>query len=85
MGKGWNDLFVGTARVSEPRNEQEDAIMQMTRANVYILTSLSKMLKNGDLRLEAPKGSRITADLLDALNERLPRALEIIAGTLMEE
>lgn len=85
MGKGWGDLFVGTARVSESHNEQEDAIMQMTRANVYILASLSKMLKNGDLRLEAPKGSRITADLLDALNERLPRALEIIAGTLMEE
>lgn len=85
MGKGWDDLFIGTARVSEPRNEREDAIMRMTRANVYILASLSKMLKNGDLRLEAPKGSRITADLLDALNERLPRALEIIARMLMEE
>lgn len=59
--------------------------LQMTRANVYILASLSKMLKNGDLRLEAPNGSRVAADLLDALNERLPRALEIIARTLMEE
>lgn len=87
MGKNLDGIFIGMDSFFEPRNEQEDAIMQkaLTRANVIILATFSKMLKNGDLRLEAPKGSRITADMLDTLNEDLPRALEIIAGMLMEK
>ena len=89
MGKNLDDIFAGMD-CFEPRKAQDDPleVLKQTAINnmhIFVLLAVSRMLKNGDVRLEAPKGSRITADLLDALNERLPRALEIIAGTLMEE
>ena len=90
MGKGWNDLFVGTARVSEPRKAQDDPldVLRQTTINnthAFILLTLSRMLKNGDVRLEAPKGSLASEELAASLTRSLPATLEYIAKEFLKK
>lgn len=90
MGKNWNDLFVGTARVSEPRKAQEDPleVLKQTAINnmhIFVLLAVSRMLKDGDVRLEAPKGSMASEELIASLNENLPATLERIAKDFLKK
>ena len=90
MGKNWDDLFVGTARVSEPRKAQDDPLevlkqTTINNAHVFILLTLSRMFKDGDVRLEAPNGSMASEELIASLNENLPATLERIAKDFLKK
>ena len=43
------------------------------------------MLKNGDVRMEAPKGSTASEELIASLNENLPATLERIAKDFLKK
>lgn len=90
MGKNWNDLFVGTARVSEPRKAQDDPLdvlrqTTINNAHVFILLTLSRMFKDGDVRLEAPNGNPTAKEIAASLTQSLPTTLEYIAKTISKK
>lgn len=90
MGKNWDDLFVGTARVSEPRKAQDDPLevlrqTTINNAHVFILLTLSRMFEDGDVRLEAPNGNPTAKEIAASLTKSLPTTLEYIAKTLSKK
>lgn len=89
MGKNLDDFFAGMGSF-EPRKAQDDpleVLKQTTINNVhaFILLTFSRMLKDGDVRLEAPKGSMTSEELIASLNENLPATLERIAKGFLKK
>lgn len=89
MGKNLDDFFAGMGSF-EPRKAQDDPleVLKQTTINnmhVFVLLAVSRMLKDGDVRLEAPKGSMASEELIASLNENLPATLERIAKDFLKK
>lgn len=89
MGKNLDNIFAGMGSF-EPRKAQEDPleVLKQTAINnmhVFVLLAVSRMLKDGDVRMEAPKGSMASEELIASLNENLPAALERIAKDFLKK
>lgn len=89
MGKNLDNIFAGMGSF-EPRKAQEDPleVLKQTAINnmhIFVLLAVSRMLKNGDVRLEAPKGSTASEELIASLNENLPATLERIAKDFLKK
>lgn len=89
MGKNLDDIFAGMGSF-EPRKAQEDPleVLKQTAINnmhIFVLLAVSRMLKDGDVRLEAPKGSMASEKLIASLNENLPATLERIAKDFLKK
>lgn len=89
MGKNLDDFFAGMGSF-EPRKAQEDPleVLKQTAINnmhIFVLLAVSRMLKDGDVRLEAPKGSMAPEELIASLNENLPATLERIAKDFLKK
>lgn len=89
MGKNLDDFFAGMGSF-EPRKAQEDpleVLKQTTINNVhaFILLTVSRMLKDGDVRLKAQNGNPITEEIAASLNENLPATLERIAKDFLKK
>lgn len=89
MGKNLDDFFAGMGSF-EPRKAQDDpleVLKQTTINNVhaFILLTFSRMMKNGDVRLEAPKGSQVSEEMVASLAENLPTTLEHIAKEFLKK
>lgn len=89
MGKNLDDFFAGMGSF-EPRKAQDDpleVLKQTTINNVhaFILLTFSRMLKDGDVRLEAPKGSKAPEEMVASLTENLPTTLEHIAKEFLKK
>lgn len=89
MGKNLDDFFAGMGSF-EPRKAQDDpleVLKQTTINNVhaFILLTFSRMLKDGDVRLEAPKGSKAPEEMVASLSENLPATLEHIAKEFLKK
>lgn len=89
MGKNLDDFFAGMGSF-EPRKAQEDPleVLKQTAINnmhIFVLLAVSRMLKDGDVRLEAPKGSMASEELIASLNENLPATLERIAKDFLKK
>lgn len=89
MGKNLDNIFAGMGSF-EPRKAQEDpleVLRQTTINNVhaFILLTVSRMMKNGDVRLEAPKGSQVSEEMVASLAENLPTTLEHIANEFLKK
>ena len=90
MGKDFGGIFMGADNCFEPRKAQEDpldALREKTINNIhaFILLTFSRMLKDGDVRLEAPKGSKVPEELVASLSENVPATLEYIANTFLKK
>lgn len=89
MGKNLDDIFAGMGSF-EPRKAQEDPleVLKQTAINnmhIFVLLAVSRMLKDGDVRMEAPKGSMASEELIASLNENLPATLERIAKDFLKK
>lgn len=89
MGKDLDNIFAGMGSF-EPRKAQEDPleVLKQTAINnmhIFVLLAVSRMLKDGDVRLEAPKGSMASEELIASLNENLPATLERIAKDFLKK
>lgn len=89
MGKNLDDIFAGMGSF-EPRKAQEDPleVLKQTAINnmhAFVLLAVSQMLKDGDVRLEAPKGSPVSEEIAASLNENLPETLERIAKDFLKK
>ena len=89
MGKNLDNIFAGMGSF-EPRKAQEDpleVLRQTTINNIhaFILLTVSRMLKDGDVRLEAQNGNPITEEIAASLNENLPATLERIAKDFLKK
>lgn len=89
MGKNLDDFFAGMGSF-EPRKAQDDPleVLKQTTINnmhVFILLTVSRMLKDGDVRLEAQNGNPITEKLTASLSENLPATLEYIAKEFLKK
>lgn len=89
MGKNLDDFFAGMGSF-EPRKAQEDPleVLKQTAINnmhIFVLLAVSRMLKDGDVRLEAPKGSMASEELIASLAENLPTTLEHIANEFLKK
>ena len=89
MGKDLDNIFAGMGSF-EPRKAQEDPleVLKQTTINnmhIFVLLAVSRMLKDGDVRLEAPKGSMAAEELIASLNENLPATLERIAKDFLKK
>lgn len=89
MGKDLDNIFAGMGSF-EPRKAQEDPleVLKQTTINnmhIFVLLAVSRMLKDGDVRLEAPKGSMASEELIASLNENLPATLERIAKDFLKK
>ena len=89
MGKNLDDIFAGMGSF-EPRKAQDDPmeVLKQTAINnmyAFVLLAVSRMLKDGDVRLEAPKGSKAPEELIASLNENLPTTLERIAKDFLKK
>lgn len=89
MGKDLDNIFAGMGSF-EPRKAQEDPleVLKQTAINnmhIFVLLAVSRMLKNGDVRMEAPKGSTASEELIASLNENLPATLERIAKDFLKK
>lgn len=89
MGKDLDNIFAGMGSF-EPRKAQEDPleVLKQTAINnmhIFVLLAVSRMLKDGDVRLEAPKGSMASEELIASLNENLPATLEHIAKEFLKK
>lgn len=90
MGKDFGGIFMGADNCFEPRKAQEDpldVLREKTINNIhaFILLTVSRMLKNGDVRLEAPQGSHASERVVASLTENLPATLEYIANTFLKK
>lgn len=90
MGKDFGGIFMGTDNCFEPCKAQKDPLEVLRKETVnnihaFILLAVSRMLKDGDVRLEAPKGSRAPEELVASLAENLPAALERIAKEFLKK
>lgn len=89
MGKNLDNIFAGMD-CFEPRKAQDDPleVLKQTTINnmhVFILLTVSRMLKDGDVRLEAQNGNPITEKLTASLSENLPATLEYIAKEFLKK
>lgn len=89
MGKNLDDFFAGMGSF-EPRKAQEDPleVLKQTAINnmhIFVLLAVSRMLKDGDVRMEAPKGSKAPEELIASLTENLPTTLEHIAKEFLKK
>ncbi len=89
MGKDLDNIFAGMGSF-EPCKAQEDPLKVLGQAAInnmhaFVLLAVSRMLKDGDVRLEAPKGSRASEELIASLAETLPDVLEHIAKEFLEK
>lgn len=89
MGKDFGGIFAGMGSF-EPRKGQEDPLEVLGQAAInnmhaFVLLAVSRMLKDGDVRLEAPKGSKASEELVASLAENLPETLEHIAKEFLEK
>lgn len=89
MGKNLDDIFAGMGSF-EPRKAQDDPleVLKQTAINnmhIFVLLAVSRMLKDGDVRMEAPKGSMASEELIASLNENLPATLERIAKDFLKK
>lgn len=89
MGKNLDDIFAGMGSF-EPRKAQDDPleVLGQTAINnmhAFVLLAVSQMLKDGDVRLEAPKGSKASEELVASLAENLPETLEHIAKEFLKK
>lgn len=90
MGKDFGGIFMGADNCFEPRKAQEDpldVLREKTINNIhaFILLTVSRMMKAGDVRLEAPKGSKAPEELVASLTENLPATLEYIAKEFLKK
>lgn len=90
MGKDFGGIFMGTDNCFEPCKAQKDpldVLREKTINNIhaFILLTVSRMMKDGDVRLEAPKGSKASEELVASLAENLPAALERIAKEFLKK
>lgn len=89
MGKNLDDFFAGMD-CFEPRKAQDDPLKVLGQTAInnmhaFVLLAVSRMLKDGDVRLEAPKGSKATEELIASLTEDLPEILENIAKEFLKK
>lgn len=89
MGKNLDDIFAGMD-CFEPRKAQDDPLEVLRQttiknAHIFILLTLSRMFKDGDVRLEAPNGNLIAKEIAASLTKSLPTTLEFIAETLSKK
>ena len=89
MGKNLDDIFVDMGSF-EPRKAQDDPLKVLGQAAInnmhaFVLLAVSRMLKDGDVRLEAPKGSKASEELVASLAENLPDVLEHIAKEFLKK
>lgn len=89
MGKNLDDFFAGMGSF-EPRKAQDDPLKVLGQTAInnmhaFVLLAVSRMLKDGDVRLEAPKGSTASEELIASLNENLPATLERIAKDFLKK
>lgn len=89
MGKNLDDFFAGMGSF-EPRKAQDDPLKVLGQTTInnmhaFVLLAVSRMMKDGDVRLEAPKGSKATEELIASLNENLPATLERIAKDFLKK
>ena len=89
MGKNLDDIFAGMD-CFEPRKAQDDPLEVLRQttiknAHIFILLTLSRMFKDGDVQLEAPNGNLIAKEIAASLTKSLPTTLEFIAETLSKK
>ena len=89
MGKNLDGIFAGMGSF-EPRKAQDDPLEVLGQTTInnmhaFVLLAVSRMLKDGDVRLEAPKGSKATEELIASLTEDLPEILEHIANEFLKK
>lgn len=90
MGKDFGGIFMGADSVFEPSKAQEDPLDVLRKTTInnvhaFILLTFSRMLKNGDVQLEAPKDSLATERIVASLNKSLPATLEYIAKEFLKK
>lgn len=89
MGKDLDNIFAGMGSF-EPRKAQEDPLdvlreRTINNMHAFLLLTLSRMLKDGEVRLEAPKESPTSEALAASLNKSLPATLESIAKEFLKK
>lgn len=89
MGKNLDNIFAGMD-CFEPRKAQDDPLKVLGQTTInnmhaFILLTLSRMMKDGDVRMEAPKGSKAPEELIASLSENLPATLEYIAKEFLKK
>lgn len=89
MGKDLDNIFAGMGSF-EPCKAQEDPLDVLRKTTInnmhaFVLLAVSRMLKDGDVRLEAPKGSRASEELIASLAENLPDVLKHIAKEFLKK
>lgn len=89
MGKDFGGIFMGADNF-EPRKAQDDPLdvlreRTINNMHAFLLLTLSQMLKDGEVRLEAPKESPTSEALAASLNKSLPATLESIAKEFLKK
>ena len=89
MGKNLDGIFAGMGSF-EPRKAQDDPLEVLGQTTInnmhaFVLLAVSRMLKDGDVRLEAPKESPVSEEIAASLTENLPTTLEHIANEFLKK
>lgn len=90
MGKDFGGIFMGTDNCFEPCKAQKDPLdvlreRTINNMHAFLLLTLSQMLKDGEVRLEASKKSPTSEALAASLTQSLPATLESIAKEILKK